>query len=145
VLAETGWLQKNLEDPNIRILEVDYDSENAYKQGHIPGAHLIEWKKDINDPIRRDIISKEHLEQLLSSIGATPETQLVLYGDFNSWFAAFAFWVFQYYGHKNIKILDGGRKKWESEKRAYTKQEPSQQKPSRYIAAPKDDGIRAYT
>ncbi|HEY1248547.1 MAG TPA: rhodanese-like domain-containing protein [Nitrososphaera sp.] len=103
VLAETGWLQKNLENPNIRILEVDYDSENAYKQGHIPGAHLVEWKKDINDPIRRDIISKEHFEQFLSNIGATPETQLVLYGDFNSWFAAFAFWVFQYYGHKNTK------------------------------------------
>lgn len=95
VLAETEWLEKNLENPNIRILEVDYDPENAYKQGHIPGAYLLWWKKDINDPIRRDIISKQQFEQLLSRIGATPDTELVLYGDFNGWFAAFAFWVFR--------------------------------------------------
>ena len=88
VLAGREWLEKNLNNPNVRILEIDYDPEYAYKQGHIPNAHLVLWKKDINDPIRRDIISKQHFEQLLSNIGATPETELVLYGDFNSWFAS---------------------------------------------------------
>lgn len=144
VLAETEWLANNLRDPNIRILEVDYDPENAYKQGHIPGAHLVWWKKDINDPVRRDIISKQHFEQLLSRIGATPDTELILYGDFNNWFAAFAFWVFQYYGHKKIKILDGGRKKWEAEARQYTNEDTLQQRPSGYIAKAQDEGIRAY-
>ena len=144
VLADREWLEKNLKNPNIRILEIDYDPDYAYKQGHIPGAHLIWWKKDINDPVRRDIISKQRFEQLLSSIGATPETELVLYGDFNSWFAAFAFWVFQYYGHKKIKILDGGRKKWQAENREFTTEEPPQETPSKYIATPQNEGIRAY-
>jgi len=144
VLAEREWLEKNLKNPNIRILEIDYDPDYAYKQGHIPGAHLIWWKKDINDPIRRDIISKQRFEQLLSNIGATPETELVLYGDFNSWFAAFAFWVFQYYGHKKITILDGGRKKWQAENREFTTEEPPQRAPSKYIATPQNEGIRAY-
>lgn len=144
VLAERVWLEKNLKNPNVRILEIDYDPDYAYKQGHIPGAHLIWWKKDINDPIRRDIISKQRFEQLLSNIGATPETELVLYGDFNSWFAAFAFWVFQYYGHKKIKILDGGRKKWQAENREFTTEEPPQRASSKYIATPQNEGIRAY-
>jgi thiosulfate/3-mercaptopyruvate sulfurtransferase len=144
VLVDTEWLEKNLQNQNVRILEVDYDPENAYRQGHIPGAYLIWWKKDINDPIRRDIISKQQFEQLLSRIGATPETELILYGDFNSWFAAFAFWVFEYYGHKRLKILDGGRKKWEAEGRRYTKDEPPQREPSRYVATPQNEGIRAY-
>lgn len=144
VLADTQWLAENLNNPNIRILEVDHDPENAYKQGHIPGAHLIWLKKDINDPARRDIINKEAFEQLLSRIGATPDTELVLYGDFNSWFAAFAFWVFQYYGHKKLKILDGGRRKWEVESRKYTKEEP-QIRSSNYVAQSQDEGIRAYS
>ena len=144
VIAERNWLEKNLKNPNIRILEIDYDPDYAYKQGHIPGAYLILWEKDINDSIRRDVISKEHFEQLLSSIGATAETELVLYGDFNSWFAAYAFWVFRYYGHKRTKILDGGRKKWQAENREFTTEEPPQRTPSKYIATPQNEGIRAY-
>jgi thiosulfate/3-mercaptopyruvate sulfurtransferase len=127
----------------MRILEVDYDPENAYKQGHLPGAHLVWWKRDINDPVRRDIISKKQFEELMGRVGATADTELVLYGDFNNWFAAFAFWVFQYYGHKKIKIMNGGRKKWELEKREYTKEEPPAQS-SRYVANPPDEGVRAY-
>ena len=145
VLCETGWVAENISNPIIRILEVDYDPENAYHEGHIPGAYLVWWKKDINDADRRDIINKQQFEALMSKIGATPDTELVLYGDFNNWFAAFAFWVFRYYGHKKIKIMNGGRKKWELEKRAYTKQDStSVEGRSRYIAQPPDEGVRAY-
>ncbi|HYA84455.1 MAG TPA: sulfurtransferase [Candidatus Bathyarchaeia archaeon] len=145
VLCETDWVADNISNAIIRILEVDYDPENAYHEGHIPGAHLVWWKKDINDADRRDIINKQQFEALMSKVGATPDTELVLYGDFNNWFAAFAFWVFRYYGHKKIKIMNGGRKKWELEKRAYTKQDPtSAEGRSKYIAQPPDEGVRAY-
>ena len=148
VLCETDWVANNLDkNSSIRILEVDYDPENAYRQGHLPGAHLVWWKKDINDSDRRDIISKQQFEALMTRIGANSNTELILYGDFNNWFAAFAFWVFQYYGHKNMKIMNGGRKKWEMEGRAYTKDDPVAQKPqpqSTYVTQPPDEGIRAY-
>jgi thiosulfate/3-mercaptopyruvate sulfurtransferase len=145
VLCETDWVADNISNTIIRILEVDYDPENAYHEGHIPGAYLVWWKKDINDADRRDIINRQQFEALMSKVGATPDTELVLYGDFNNWFAAFAFWVFRYYGHKKIKIMNGGRKKWELEKRAYTKQDPtSVEGPSKYIAQPPDEGVRAY-
>jgi len=143
VLCETDWVANNITDQKIKILEVDYDPENGYKQGHIAGAHLIWWKKDINDSNQRDIINKKQFEALMSRVGAEQETELILYGDFNNWFAAFAFWVFQYYGHKKIKIMNGGRKKWEMEKRKYTTDEP-QQRSSHYVAQPPDEGIRAY-
>jgi thiosulfate/3-mercaptopyruvate sulfurtransferase len=143
VLCETDWVAENLKNPNIRILEVDYDAENAYKQGHVPGAYMVRWKKDINDPTRRDIINKQQFEALMSGVGATPETDIILYGDFNNWFAAFALWVFQYYGHRKTKIMNGGRRKWEMENREYTKEEPTS-KSSKYIAQPPDEGIRAY-
>lgn len=143
VLCETDWVANNLKNDSIRVLEVDYDPENAYRQGHVPGAHLVWWKKDINDPVRRDIISKQQFEQLMSRVGATPQTELVLYGDFNNWFAAFALWVFQYYGHNKIKIMNGGRKKWELEKREYTTEEPKVAA-SKYVAEPPNEGVRAY-
>ncbi len=143
VLCETEWVAKNLDNPSIRILEVDYDPESAYKEGHVPGAHLVWWKRDVNDPVRRDIISMQQFEKLMSRVGAESNTELVLYGDFNNWFAAFAFWVFQYYGHRKIKIMNGGRKKWELEKREYTKDEPASEH-SNYKANPPDEGVRAY-
>ncbi len=143
VLCETDWLAGNLKNPGIRVLEVDYDPENAYNQGHIPGAHLVWWRRDINDPVRRDIINKQQFEELMSRVGAESNTELVLYGDFNNWFAAFAFWVFQYYGHRKIRIMNGGRKKWELEKREYTKDEPASEQ-SNYKASPPDEGVRAY-
>jgi len=104
---------------------------------------MIWWKKDINDIETRDIINKNQFENLMSRLGVLPETELLLYGDFNNWFAAFAFWVFKYYGHKKIKIINGGRKKWENENRKYTKEEP---KPTQtnYIASAPDEGLRAY-
>ena len=143
VLTDTEWVSKNISNNAIRIVEVDYDPENAYKQDHIQGASLIWWKRDINDPIRRDIISKAQFEDLMSRNGITPESEVILYGDFNNWFAAFVFWIFKYYGHKNVKLMNGGRKKWELEKKPYTKDESQIQK-TKYISLPPDEGLRAY-
>ncbi|MBI3842421.1 MAG: sulfurtransferase [Thaumarchaeota archaeon] len=143
VLTDTEGVSKNISNKAIRIVEVDYDPENAYKQGHIQGASLIWWKRDINDPVRRDIISKSQFEELMARNGILPESEVVLYGDFNNWFAAFVFWIFKYYGHENVKIMNGGRKKWELEKRPYTKDEPQISK-AKYISQPPDEGLRAY-
>lgn len=143
VLTDTEWVSKNISNKAIKIVEVDYDPENAYKQGHLQGASLIWWKRDINDPVRRDIISKTQFEDLMARNGITPESEVILYGDFNNWFAAFVFWIFKYYGHKNVKLMNGGRKKWELEKKPYLKDEPQIQK-TKYVALPPNEGLRAY-
>jgi thiosulfate/3-mercaptopyruvate sulfurtransferase len=142
VLVDTQTVANNL-GKSLKVVEVDYDPENAYRAGHLQGASLIWWKRDINDPITRDIISKSQFEDLLSRNGITPQSEVVLYGDFNNWFAAFVFWIFKYYGHENVKIMNGGRKKWEMENRSYTKDEPSIQK-TNYVAQPPNEGLRAY-
>ena len=143
VLVDTETVSKNLNNKSLKIVEVDYDPENAYRQGHLQGASLIWWKRDINDPIARDIISKSQFEDLLSRNGITTQSEVILYGDFNNWFAAFVFWIFKYYGHENVKIMNGGRKKWEIENRSYTKDEPQIQK-TNYVAQPPNEGLRAY-
>jgi len=143
VLVDTEWVSKNTPSEKIQLVEVDYDPENGYRKGHINGATLIWWKRDINDPITRDIISKKQFEDLMNRNGITTDSQVVLYGDFNNWFAAFVFWVFKYYGHKNIKIMNGARKKWELEKRPYTIEEPKIM-PTVYVAEPPNEGLRAY-
>ncbi len=143
VLVDTEWVSKNTPSEKIQLVEVDYDPENGYRKGHIKGATLIWWKRDINDPITRDIISKKQFEDLMNRNGITADSQVVLYGDFNNWFAAFVFWVFKYYGHKNIKIMNGARKKWEMEKRPYTIEEPKVT-PTVYVAQPPNEGLRAY-
>ena len=124
-LVTTEWLAAHLDDPSIRVLEVDYAPADAYELGHIPGSVLIDWKRDINDTVRRDILSKQQFEQLLSRIGATPDTTLVLYGDFRNWFAAFAYWTFTIYRHPNVKLLNGGRRKWIDEGRPTTEEIPA--------------------
>ncbi|KAG2476109.1 MAG: Sulfur carrier protein TtuD [Nitrosopumilales archaeon] len=143
VLVDTEWAAKNPPSDSIRLVEVDYDPENAYRQGHLKGATLIWWKRDINDPVTRDIIDKKQFEELMNRNGIKPDSEVILYGDFNNWFAAFVFWVFKYYGHNNIKIMNGGRKKWELEKREYTKEEPQVTK-TNYVSQPPDEGLRAY-
>ncbi|HEX5358943.1 MAG TPA: sulfurtransferase [Candidatus Nitrosotalea sp.] len=143
VLIDTETVSKNLGNTSFKIVEVDYDPENAYRQGHLQGASLIWWKRDINDPITRDIISKSQFEDLLSRNGITTQSEVILYGDFNNWFAAFVFWIFKYYGHENVKIMNGGRKKWEIENRSYTKDEPQIPK-TNYVAQPPNEGLRAY-
>jgi thiosulfate/3-mercaptopyruvate sulfurtransferase len=143
VLVDTEFVSKNPPNDNLKLVEVDYDPENGYRKGHIPGATLIWWKRDINDPVTRDIVDKKQFEELMSRNGIKPESEVILYGDFNNWFAAFAFWVFKYYGHKNVKIMNGGRKKWELEKKPYTTDEPKIS-PTSYSAQPPDEGLRAY-
>jgi len=143
VLVDTETVSKNLSNTSFKIVEVDYDPENAYRQGHLQGAGLIWWKRDINDPITRDIISKSQFEDLLSRNGITTQSEVILYGDFNNWFAAFVFWIFKYYGHENVKIMNGGRKKWEIENRSYTKDEPQIPR-TNYVAQPPNEGLRAY-
>jgi thiosulfate/3-mercaptopyruvate sulfurtransferase len=124
VLVETDWLASHLNDPKVRVAEVDYDPAANYEMAHLPGAVLFDWRKDINDPMSRDILSGDALTALFHRAGIHDDTTVVLYGDFNNWFAAFAFWVFTYYGAKNLKLLNGGRKKWITEDRALTKEVP---------------------
>jgi thiosulfate/3-mercaptopyruvate sulfurtransferase len=143
VLIDTEFVAKNTPNANRILVEVDYDPENAYRKGHIKSASLIWWKRDINDPITRDIINKKQFEELMGKNGIKPDTEVILYGDFNNWFAAFVFWVFKYYGHENIKIMNGGRKKWELENREYTTDEPNIAK-TPYTSGPPDEGLRAY-
>ncbi len=143
VLVDTEWVSQNPPNENRKFVEVDYDPENGYRKGHIKGSSLIWWKRDINDPIARDIINKELFEELMAKNGIKSDTEVIMYGDFNNWFAAFSFWVFKYYGHKNIKIMNGGRKKWELENREYTTEEPQIEKTS-YSAKEPDEQIRDY-
>lgn len=143
VLIDTETVAKSIGNSSIKIVEVDYDPENAYRQGHIQNASLIWWKRDINDPVTRDIINKSQFEELMSRNGITSDSEVILYGDFNNWFAAFVFWIFKYYGHEKLKIMNGGRKKWEMEKKPYTKEEPQIQK-TKYVSKPPNEGMRAY-
>ncbi len=143
VLVDTEWVSKNPPNENRKIVEVDYDPENGYRKGHIKGASLIWWKRDINDPVARDIVNKEQFQELMAKNGIKPDTEVIMYGDFNNWFAAFSFWVFKYYGHENIKIMNGGRKKWELENREYTTEEPKIEKTS-YSSKEPDEKIRSY-
>src|SRR5690242_13794951 len=145
VLCETDWVETKLDNrPDTIILEVDYDPENAYRKGHIPGAHLVWWKKDINDGIRRDIISKKEFEKLMSRVGANSDSTLILYGDFNNWFAAFAFWVFKYYGYNDVRIINGGRKKWLIEDRPISKDILEYPKGKFITERESDTNIRAF-
>lgn len=143
VLVDTNWTEEHLKDPNVRIAEVDYDPTANYNLGHIPGSVLLDWKKDINDPVSRNIISKAACEKLLRSIGVNDDTTLILYGDFNNWFAAFAFWVFKYYGYNDLRIMNGGRRKWLEEDRKLDKVIPSYPEGS-FRAKDPDEKIRTY-
>ncbi len=125
VLVSTEWLAGHLADPAVRVLEVDWDPTSAYELGHVRGAALVDWKRDINDTVRRDILSREQFEGLMSRLGVTPDTTLVLYGDMRNWFAAFAFWTFEIYGHRDIRLLNGGRRKWFEEGRPVSEEAPS--------------------
>ncbi len=143
VLVDTNWTEDHLKDPNVRIAEVDYDPKANYHLGHIPGSVLFDWKRDINDPLSRNIISKESCEELLKKSGINQDTTLVLYGDFNNWFAAFAFWVFKYYGYKDVRIMNGGRKKWLEEDRSIDKTIPTYST-GNFKASSPDEKIRTY-
>jgi len=143
VLVETDWVWEHRNDSKTRVIEVDYDPKGNYELGHIPRAGLIDWKKDINDPIQRDILSGNDATALLRKFGIDYDTTIVFYGDFNNWFAAFAFWALSYYGAKNMKLMNGGRKKWLEEDREVTKEVPAFDEGNFTASAP-DESIRTY-
>ncbi len=122
-LVTTDWLAQNLDNTQVRIVEVSVNP-GLYERGHVPGAVNFSWHQDLNDRVRRDIVGKEAFEALLSKAGVAPDTTVVLYGDTNNWFAAWGAWVFDIYGVKNVKLLDGGRKKWEAENRPLNNRVP---------------------
>ncbi len=124
VLVDADWVEAHLNDPQVRLIEVDVNTK-AYDEGHIPGAVGLNWQKELQDQIVRAPVSKEQLEQLLGRAGVDNNTTIVLYGDNNNWFAAWALWILKYYGHNDVRLLDGGRVKWLSDKREITSEVPS--------------------
>jgi thiosulfate/3-mercaptopyruvate sulfurtransferase len=142
VLVETGWVKQNLGQPSIKLVEIDVDTK-AYEAGHIPGAVGFNWQSQLNDTVRRTIISKEQFESLLGASGIAPQDTVILYGDNNNWFAAYGFWLFKMYGHRDVRLMNGGRQKWLDEPdRPLTVDLPAV-KPLKYTAARPDAGLRA--
>jgi len=141
-LVSADWAEKNLETPGIVFVEVDEDT-TAYDGGHIPGAIKLDWKKDLQDPVRRDFVSQEQFSQLLSERGISNDDTVILYGGNNNWFAAYAYWYFKLYGHRDVKLIDGGRKKWELDARPYSKEAPARTA-TQYQASAPDLSLRAF-
>jgi thiosulfate/3-mercaptopyruvate sulfurtransferase len=142
VLVDADWVEAHLADPGVVLVEVDEDT-SAYDTGHISGAVKIDWKKDLQDPVRRDFVDKAGFEALLSERGISNDDTVILYGGNNNWFAAYAYWYFRLYGHQNVKLLDGGRKKWELDSRELVKDVPDRAATS-YVATDQDSAIRAF-
>jgi thiosulfate/3-mercaptopyruvate sulfurtransferase len=141
VLVTTGWLAEHLGDEGLVVAEVD-ENPDLYDEGHVPGAIKLHWRDDLQDPVERDLVEKEGFEQLMGSRGISNDTTLVLYGDKNNWFAAYAYWYLKIYGHQDVRILDGGRQKWIDESRELTTDE-TQVPPASYAARERDETIRA--
>ena len=142
VLVTADWAQENLGAPGLVFVEVDEDT-SAYDGGHLEGAVKLDWKKDLQDPVRRDFVDKAGFEALLSSRGIANDDTVILYGGNNNWFAAYAYWYFKLYGHADVKLLDGGRKKWELDSRELTDELPQRAETS-YTAKEQDRSIRAF-
>jgi thiosulfate/3-mercaptopyruvate sulfurtransferase len=144
-LVSTEWVAAHAGDAGVRVVEVDVDTA-AYDEGHVPGAAAWSWKTQLSDPIRRDILSREQFEALMDETGITPDTTVVLYGDNNNWFAAWALWEMQIYGHRDVRLMNGGRKKWLAEGRELDGDKPRKRKAggSRYTAAAPDLSLRAF-
>ncbi|QYC38331.1 Putative thiosulfate sulfurtransferase [Nonomuraea coxensis DSM 45129] len=141
-LVDADWVEANLDTPGVVFVEVDEDV-SAYDSGHIRGAVKIDWQTDLQDPVRRDFVDKTGFEALLSDRGISNDDTVVLYGGNNNWFAAYAYWYFKLYGHENVKLLDGGRKKWELDSRELVKDVPERPK-TQYVAQEQDSSIRAF-
>lgn len=142
-LVDTQWVADHLTDPHVRIVESDEDIL-LYDQGHVPGAVMIDWVQDLNDRVRRDYLGKEGFEKLLGAKGIGNGTTVVFYGDKNNWWATYAFWVFQLFGHTNAKIMNGGRKKWIDENRPLSKETPSHSTTTYHAQERTDYKIRAF-
>src|ERR671930_2727804 len=139
VLVTTDWLADHLRDQGLVVAEVD-ENPDLYDEGHIPGAVKLHWREDLQDPVERDLVDQEEFERLLGSLGIGNDTTLVLYGDRNNWFAAYAYWYLKIYGHDDVRILDGGRQKWIDEGRELTTDVPAPSSKS-YRAAERDESI----
>src|SRR3954451_17997094 len=142
VLVDADWVAAHSGDENVVLVEVDEDT-TAYDGGHIAGAIKLDWKKDLHEQVRRDFVDKEQFEKLLSERGISTDDTVVLYGGNNNWFAAYPYWYFKLYGHRDVQLLDGGRKKWELDARTYTKDVPQRAKTDYQASAP-DLSIRAF-
>jgi thiosulfate/3-mercaptopyruvate sulfurtransferase len=142
VLVDADWVEQHLDDPKVVLVEVDEDTA-AYEKNHIRGAVRIDWKQDLQDQVRRDFVSKEQFEALLSDRGIGNDDTVVLYGGNNNWFASYAYWYFKLYGHDNVKLLDGGRKKWELDSRELVDDAPQRSK-TKYQAKDPNTDIRAF-
>jgi thiosulfate/3-mercaptopyruvate sulfurtransferase len=142
VLVTTDWLADHLNDDSIVVAEVDENPE-LYDEGHIPGAVKLHWRDDLQDPVERDLVERETFERLVGERGISNNTTLVLYGDKNNWFAAYAYWYLKIYGHDDVRVLDGGRQKWIDEGRELTTDVPSPE-PAEYTAQERDESIRAF-
>lgn len=142
MLVETDWVSDRLSDPKVRLVEVDVDSY-AYEEGHLPGALCWDWSEQLCDTHQRDILSKKAFEDLMSASGIVPETTVVLYGDNNNWFAAWALWQMKIYGHSDVRLMNGGRRKWLVEGRDLTL-DPPNIRPTTYVAREPDPSLRAF-
>jgi thiosulfate/3-mercaptopyruvate sulfurtransferase len=142
VLVDADWVEAHQNDPKVVLVEVDEDT-SAYDKNHIRNAVRIDWKQDLQDPVRRDFVGKAGFEQLLSARGIANDDTVVLYGGNNNWFAAYAYWYFKLYGHENVKLLDGGRKKWELDSRELVPDVP-ERPATQYTAREPDADIRAF-
>ncbi|MFE0591495.1 sulfurtransferase [Micromonospora echinospora] len=141
-LVSAEWAEKNLDAPGVVFVEVDEDT-SAYDTGHIAGAIKLDWKTDLQDPVRRDFVNKSQFEALLSERGIANDDTVILYGGNNNWFAAYAYWYFKLYGHGDVKLLDGGRKKWELDARPLVTDKVERPK-TQYVAQEPDNSIRAF-
>ncbi|TIC79445.1 sulfurtransferase [Nocardioides sp. GY 10127] len=142
VLVTAQWVEDHLDDPSIVLVEVDEDT-SAYDKGHIKGAIKLDWTTDLQDQVVRDFVNKQQFEALLSSRGVANDQTVVLYGGNNNWFAAYAYWYFKLYGHQDVRLLDGGRKKWELDSRELTSELPEREATT-YVAQDQDNTIRAF-
>ena len=142
VLVSSQWVQDHSSDPKVRVVEVDVDT-SAYDQGHVPGAFAWNWQTQLQDSVRRDLINKQLFEELLGRSGVSDDTTVVVYGDNNNWFACWAFWQLKYYGHGDVRVMNGGRKKWLEEKRPLSTEVPKVT-PTTYRAKDADASIRAF-
>ncbi|WP_446211585.1 sulfurtransferase [Micromonospora sp. IBSANI012] len=141
-LVSAEWAEKNIDAPGVVFVEVDEDT-SAYDTGHLAGAIKLDWKNDLQDPVRRDFVNKAQFEALLSERGISNDDTVILYGGNNNWFAAYAYWYFTLYGHRNVKLIDGGRKKWELDGRPLVTDAVSRPA-TRYVAQEQDSSIRAF-
>jgi thiosulfate/3-mercaptopyruvate sulfurtransferase len=142
VLVDADWVEAHLDDPSVVLVEVDEDT-SAYDKNHIRGAVRIDWRDDLQDAVRRDFVNQAQFEALLSRKGIGNDDTVVLYGGNNNWFASYAYWYFKLYGHRDVKLLDGGRKKWELESRELVTEVPTRPQTT-YSAQPQDTSIRAF-